>query len=407
MTMTARDIKVWGAAADDREARALEREVERERARREARRRLDAEERRTQSAPEILTLRERLTRPRPVLVWRIQDWQPRHTRVMLTAAFKAGKTTLVGGLVRSLVDGDMWLDRDLVAPIAGVVAVVDTEMSASQLDEWLRTQRIHADERVVIIPLRGCVAAFDLVNVEVRASWATRLRALHVEYLILDCLRPVLDALGLDEHGEAGRFLVAFDALLSEAGISEACIVHHMGHTSERARGDSRLRDWPDCEWRVVRQDEDPASPRFISAYGRDVDVPEIQLAYDDATRRLTIAGGSRRDAKARAALVDVVAILRGQGALSGRAIKAALDGGEHARDTIEAALVLGVRIATLQTEAGPRRSKLYRVSECPALFDECPADIARECPAVSIDTDTHRALDRSVSVRSDSEATS
>ena len=28
----------------------------------------------------------------------------------------------------------------------------------------------------------------------------------------------MLDALGLDEHREAGRFLVAFDALLAEAG---------------------------------------------------------------------------------------------------------------------------------------------------------------------------------------------
>jgi hypothetical protein len=68
---------------------------------------------------------------------------------------------------------------------------------------------------------------------------------------------------------------VAIDELLLEAGIDEALVVHHMGHSGERARGDSRLRDWPDVEWRLMRQDDDPASPRFLTAYGRDIDVPE------------------------------------------------------------------------------------------------------------------------------------
>jgi hypothetical protein len=65
-----------------------------------------------------------------------------------------------------------------------------------------------------------------------------------------------------------------------------------MGHANERARGDSRLRDWPDVEWRLVRRDDDPASARFITAYGRDVDVPESQLIYDHGTRHLTIEDG-------------------------------------------------------------------------------------------------------------------
>jgi hypothetical protein len=35
--------------------------------------------------------------------------------------------------------------------------------------------------------------------------WAKALRDLGCDYLILDCLRPVLDALGLIENNEAGR----------------------------------------------------------------------------------------------------------------------------------------------------------------------------------------------------------
>ncbi len=89
-----------------------------------------------------------------------------------------------------------------------------------------------------------------------------------------------------------------------EAGIRECVLVHHMGHTGERSRGDSRFRDWPDVEWNLVRlKPDDPASPRYMRSYGPDVDVPEAQLVYDPATRALTITAGSRKDATARNAL--------------------------------------------------------------------------------------------------------
>jgi hypothetical protein len=109
------------------------------------------------------------------------------------------------------------------------VAIIDTEMNRGQLRRWFQEQRIQHDERVLIEPLRGNAAAFDILQPEGRARWATRLRERNVDVLVLDCLRPVLDAHGLDEHRDAGRFLVAFDLLLREAGIGEAIVVHHMG----------------------------------------------------------------------------------------------------------------------------------------------------------------------------------
>jgi hypothetical protein len=182
---------------------------------------------------------------------------------------------------------------------------------------------------------------------------------------MLDCLRPVLDALGLDEQHEAGRFLVALDALLDEARIPEALIIQHMGHTNERARGDSRLRDWPDAEWRLVRRDEkDEASDRFIVAYGRDVEVPESQLVFNPATRHLTIEDGSRHEARTREALDDLLAFLRrtGNTEQSGRMLKAELEG-DHPRDVVDDALRLGVRRGVLSYRDGPKNSKLYRAA--------------------------------------------
>jgi hypothetical protein len=268
------------------------------------------------------------------------------------------------------VDGDPWLGHARVTPIEGTVAILDTEMSRIQLRRWLSAQQIVAADRVIVAPLRGRASLLDFTDVDCRQLWVSWLRARGVRFLIVDCLRPALDALGLDESHEAGGWLVGLDALLLEADIPEACVAHHMGHTGERSRGDSRLRDWPDVEWRIVRQDEDDASPRYITAYGRDVDVAETQLAYDPATRRLTIAGGSRREGRMTRALETVVDLLRGAAPMSGRAITEALTGIQP-RDLVTAALHAGIRAGRLMSAPGKRNAILYRVSECPAVSEK------------------------------------
>jgi hypothetical protein len=160
------------------------------------------------------------------------------------------------------------------------------------------------------------------------------------------------------------------------------------------ARGDSRLRDWPDVEWRVMRQDEDDASPRYIAAYGRDVDVPEARLAYDPGTRRLTIVGGSRGQERTTRAVDAICEVLTAHAEpLTGRRIKDALADSDHGRDTIDAALRAGVQGGRLRAAEGPRRSRLYRVSECPAVSGQCPADSGAEsvseCPTALYKADT------------------
>lgn len=338
-------------------------EMDQLRVRDDARRRLTLEKQGGTARPEILTLRERLARPRPPQRWRIRDWQPLGSRVMLSAAFKAGKTTLSGNAARCLVDGDPWLGRYDVEPIDGALGILDFEMSADQLDDWLRDQRIGNDDRVIPIPMRGHAATFNILDADIRAHWAKTLRERGMSYLILDCVRPVLDALGLSEDKEAGVFLTHFDMLLTEAAIPDALAVHHMGHTGERSRGDSRLRDWPDVEWRLVREDpDDPHSMRYVSAYGRDVDIPEGQLAYSADTRRLTLAGGSRKDAKASAALGDVLAALDQAGEpLTGKAIELALTHSEHTRDAVRRAVKLGIRIEAIHTQPGSRGAVMHQ----------------------------------------------
>ena len=205
-------------------AERVEAEYFRQKARQDARRRLTDEERGHVDPPAFLTLRERLARPRPPVQSRIDGWQPLGTRVVLAAQHKTGKTILVQNVARSLVDGDLFLDRYPVTPVDGIVGVLDFEMNAAQLDLWFHDQRIVHDDKVTAESMRGQAGTFDITNLTTRSRWAEWLRDRGVAYLILDCLRPCLDAIGLDENHDAGIFLTAFDALLTEADIPEALV---------------------------------------------------------------------------------------------------------------------------------------------------------------------------------------
>ncbi len=211
--------------------------------------------------------------------------------------------------------------------------------------------------------MRGQAASFNLADVAVRSHWVTRLNALGVTYLIVDCLRPILDALGLDEHHDVGAFLVPLDALLVEASIPDALVIHHMGHTNERSRGDSRLRDWPDVEWRLMRKDDDPASTRFFTAYGRDVDVEEQELGYDPETRRLTVVGGSRRQAKIEEALPAVLAFIGAAEKEPGRNdILNGLKKSGHAANVLKAAIKSEIAQGKITTKPGKQGAQLHSV---------------------------------------------
>lgn len=301
--------------------------------------------------------------------YRIAELLPVGGRVVLAAQYKAGKSTMLGNLVRSLADGDPFLDAFGIEIPAGGVVLVDDELDERMLRRWLRDQHIAARDRVHLVALRGRTGAFDLLDDVTRGEWADRIRATGATVLVLDCLRPVLDALGLSEDKDAGRFLVAVDALLAEAGISEAVVSHHMGHTGERSRGDTRIRDWPDVEWRLVREatedgSSNPDARRYFTAYGRDVDVREGLLTYDTLTRRLVRAGGTRIEVRADGAWPELREVLEQHPeGLSGRALDSLLQHSEHGRDSRRLALRRAVEQGSVDVMDGPNRSRLHTLS--------------------------------------------
>lgn len=247
------------------------------------------------AVPKPMTLIELLEREYEPLRHVVDKLQYEGDRVLLVGAAKSGKTTLMGHLIKCLVDGGMFLDRYHVRPIVGRLALIDTEMSERRLQTWLGRIGIENTDKVLLWSLRKNKRLFDILDQKIRSAWAAMFREQEVSYVVLDCLRPLMDSLALNEHSEAGQLLVAFDEFLGEAEIGEAVVVHHSGHRSERARGDSRIKDWCDAEWRLVLKDpNDDASPRYFKAYGRDVDEPEHEVGLDeDGVPH--VVGGSRR----------------------------------------------------------------------------------------------------------------
>lgn len=339
--------------------------------------------------PSIRNLAELLAEPDVDTAYLIEGVAPAGGRALLAAQAKTGKTTLVGNLVRSLVDGEPFLCGYAVNRRAKRVVVIDTELSENMVRRWFRDQGIVNTDRVDVVALRGRVGSFNILNPDRRQQWAELFGG--ADYLILDCLRPALDALGLDEHRDAGKFLVAFDALLAEAGITDALLVHHMGHAGERARGDSRLQDWPDVLWRLLRANDDPDSDRFFTAFGRDVDVPEGRLDFESQNRRLTYTVGSRKSESRQAdrdeVLGEIVGIMAQRLAegntdpMSRNDILAATEKHKRSARTIDPALGHGVIQSVLSKTKGPRNSHLYSLVN--------PCTVCRR-PVPDVRRDTH-----------------
>jgi hypothetical protein len=357
--------------------------------RREAQRLVDAQERPPVELPRLSSLAVFLEVQDEAITHRIAGLWPSGGRVVLTAPPKIGKSTTVANVLRSLADGDAFLGQ-FAAQRAKRVVLLDNELDERMLRRWLREHQIVNVNAVAVASLRGRLSTFDILDPATRTRWAQLLGPADV--LIFDCLRPALDALGLDENRDAGRFLEALDELTTEAGISETLVIHHTGHTGERSRGDSRIIDWPDAIWKLVRDtDADEANPqaagRYFTAYGRDVDQPETLLAYDPTTRHLTAAGGTRRDTREGPIRLALVELLADAGMpLSGRAIEGPLTEAGHARDQVRGVLKKLVREAVVQTSSGPRNAVLHSLNPASAReFAEVRERTGSECASAPI----------------------
>lgn len=271
---------------------------------------------RTGDAPSLdpITLHEFLNQPDEDAHYRVGDLWPAEGRVLLAAAAKSGKTTMVAAnLIPSLVDGREFLGRYPATPVTGQVVYLNMEVGERTLRRWMREAGIVNAHKVHVLNLRGKSSALTLASEAGRASLAGQLRDLDAEVVILDPLAPVLASLGLDENSNAdvARFFAWWSDALTQAGVVDDLVVHHTGHAGQRSRGASRLLDEPDAIWTLTKadsgEDEDELDEmfgdgptRFLQAYGRDVDLAAEGIEYDPQTHGLALNGQAKGKANGK-----------------------------------------------------------------------------------------------------------
>ena len=311
-------------------------------------------------------LTEFLAQADPPLRYRIDGLWPIGGNIVIPAQFKAGKSTLAHRLVRALGDGTDFLNAFAVHPHGRRIALIDNELDRDMLRYLLRRVGMVNTDRVVVHSLRGRLSEFDIRRPDIAAAWVESFRDDDVGTVVLDCLRPVLDMMGLSEDKDAGVFLVHMDQLTARGGATESAVVHHMGHGSDRGRGDSRLRDWPDAEWKVTRPptsegEDNPRAPRYFSAYGRGVDVPEKLLSLDETTGVLTYTDTGRAAARNASAVGLIVDLIAANDAAGVRTTKSMIETGIGGRaQYVRQAISAGEQSGRLIVEQAPRGRPQY-----------------------------------------------
>lgn len=280
-------------------------------------------------------LHDFLDQPDEVSQFRIEGMWPAQGRVLLAAAAKSGKTTLVAAnLLPSLVDGKAFLGKFECQSVAGKVVLLNMEVGENTLRRWLRDSSIINRHKVVIANLRGKAAALSLHTDKGRERFITWLRAQDAEVVILDPLAPVLASLGLDENSNAdiAQFFSWWSQVLAEAGVTDDLVVHHTGHAGQRSRGASRLLDEPDAVWTLTRDADESTGEfsridpvRYLSVYGRDVDLAAEALSFDPTTRTLNLTGQNKAQVKEQSMDELIASVMRSGIPMSKSAIRDAV----------------------------------------------------------------------------------
>lgn len=286
--------------------------------------------------------------------YRVADLWPAEGRVMLSAAAKSGKTTMIAAnLIPSLLDGRDFLGRSSTQPVTGGIVYLNMEVGPRILRRWMRDAGVPMDPRLLVVNLRGKASTLTLDTPAGRQRLANVLMAHDAEIVILDPLAPVLASLNLDENSnsDVARFFGYWSEALALAGVKDDLIVHHTGHAGERSRGASRLNDEPDAIWTLTKSDggEDVdeldamfgAGPtRYLQAYGRDVDLAAEALEYDPQTHALTLTGQAKGKANGKAIERKVIAVLATSPGMSREAICKAVGGKKSTTWTAIQALI-------------------------------------------------------------------
>jgi hypothetical protein len=223
----------------------------------------------------------------------------------INAQFKIGKTTLVINLVQSLSTGEPFLRRFPVhSEFKGHIAHWNMEVDQKTLLGWYRKQALpdHARARVFPLSVRGNIS-LDFMS-DVVMDWTIKwLQNNNIKVWIID---PLSKLFRDDENSnyEFNQWWLRLEHIVREAGVRLAVIVHHTGHSGERARGASAMMGNPDVLLSYTHSGKlgevPPNTRRYLSGLGRGVELSSTEIDFDRETSALfcTDSGTTRIQAK-------------------------------------------------------------------------------------------------------------
>lgn len=231
--------------------------------------------------------------------------------LQLNAQKKAGKTTLMMNAAASVVTKTPFLGHFTVNVESDCrVAFLNMELPQSQFNLWFQQMQLPAEARKRIIPYHarryGSLDFSSSAAVDWLANW---LRDEGISILFLDPLSSLYDATRWgsgDPNASFLRWWAVFETLVLQAGLRGVWIGHHTGLSEDagnRGRGASAMGDKPDMSMTLRYEpggdgnytDAPADTKRYVSVYGRDVDVKEFEIDYDTTTRLYTATGGGSR----------------------------------------------------------------------------------------------------------------
>lgn len=361
------------ATADWEDIRVAQIKAE-ERARRRAKAEMAVENRTRERAP-LRSVSAILAEPPIDQPWLVDGLFAVGSRVMITAQAKAGKTTMVLGLARSLLTGEKFLGRYEVEPLAAgeTVVFLDFEVHQNTFRGWAEKMGLDAvADRLYRIGLRGEVNPFS--DEESQAWLVEQLREVGCRVLLID---PFAMAYGATEAGSendnsaVAAWWATVNQIATEAGVGEVVLVAHAGKgASKSARGASALEGIPDALWYLTVDETETSRIVSFEAKGRDVDVEKQIVTWDETNLRQVVTGLTRNEqramdkqaeaAVAQSALVNQIVKVLGSASMNTREIMDALGIREY-RD-VNPALAMGVQTGMLAKEQRGR-SYVYSVS--------------------------------------------
>ncbi len=165
---------------------------------------------------------------------------------LLAAPYKAGKTTLIANLARSLADGEPFLGA-YEMNFEGRVALLNYELNEGQMTEWLGSIDVRNTHRITVFNLRGL--RIPLISERVRDWMVETFAEYEIKAVILDPFARAFAGCGNEnDNTEVGVFTDALDEIKQRANVPDLFLTHHFGRKEhdpgdEHGRGASRL-DW-------------------------------------------------------------------------------------------------------------------------------------------------------------------